>query len=424
MRVGLGVTVVTMLLLICDGASAQPKNAILFVGDGMGVAQTTAARVYQKNARDGRLTLDTFRHVALVRTYSANTMVTDSAAAATALASGHKTNALMVGQLPDGTPVSSVLQRAKSSGRSVGIVTNTTVSHATPAAFYAHSERRSPEAPLVDQLIAYGEIDLVLGGGRRYFLSQGADDPETGDRSGRGDDRDMIEEARGKGYRYIQRLSEFEDVQRDLASVKKLLGLFSSGAMAYELERGEDRWGEPSLEQMTRLAIAMLQRNPEGYFLMVEGGRIDHGGHENKALHVVHETLAFDRAIAAALELTQNTDDTLIVVTADHETGGLAINGYADVEVGGVDMFSTPAGLGGDFIVTFATGPGADGENQGGLDREAHDYRQPAAVKVTPAVHTGVDVVAYAAGPGADSFFGTLNNSDIGQKLIALLGLN
>lgn len=214
--------IMTCLLAILAGTThaAEPKSAILFIGDGMGVAQTTAARIYQKNARDGKLALDTFKQVALVRTYSANTMVTDSAASGTAMASGHKTDTLMIGQSPDGTLLESVLVKAKASGRSVGIVTTTSVTHATPATFYAHAANRYNEPPLATQLIEYGEVDVVLGGGRRFFMPKGIKDPESGSGSGRKDDRDLISEAKANGYTYIARTSELESVVADVKAGK------------------------------------------------------------------------------------------------------------------------------------------------------------------------------------------------------------
>ncbi|MFP6597245.1 MAG: alkaline phosphatase [Candidatus Hydrogenedentota bacterium] len=412
------------LSLIALNAYPEPKNAILFIGDGMGVTQITAARTYSANARDGELTLDTFEQVALVRTYSASTMVTDSAASGTAMATGYKTNTLMIGQLPDGKVLESVLKKAKKSGRSVGIVTTTSVTHATPASFYAHAESRYDEVPLAAQLIDYGEIDVVFGGGRRYFLPRETNDPESGAASARKDSRDLIDEAIKNGYRYISRASEFEILNADLESGKdvgKVLGLFSPGMMSYELDRDKGLWGEPSLEEMARTAISILRTNPKGYFLMVEGGRIDHAGHANLAKHAVNETLEFDRAVKAGLDLSG--DDTLIVVTADHETAGMAINGYASVEIGGDAMFTEPAGPGGDHIVTFATGPGANRNTEEDKIRDEANYRQPAAVATSSAAHTGVDVIVYSSGPGSDRFHGTLDNTDIGKNLIELLGL-
>ncbi|MFP6584507.1 MAG: alkaline phosphatase [Candidatus Hydrogenedentota bacterium] len=420
--------ILTCLLVVMAGMThaAEPKSAILFIGDGMGVAQTTAARIYQKNARDGKLTLDTFKQVALVRTYSASTMVTDSAASGTAMASGHKTDTLMIGQTPDGTLLESVLVKAKRAGKSVGIVTTTSVTHATPATFYAHAANRYNEVPLALQLIEYGEVDVVLGGGKRFFMPKGSKDPESGSGAARKDDRDLIAEAKAKGYRYIARTSEMESVVADVEAGKdvgKILGLFSPGMMAYELDRPKDLWGEPSLEEMTRLAISILSKNPKGYFLLVEGGRIDHASHANLAKHAVNETLEFDRSIKAGLELTNDAEGTLIVVTADHETGGFAINGYPSIEIGGDAMFSEPAGIGGDHIVTFATGPGANRKPE---ENKAHDdstYRQPSLVAASSSTHTGVDVACYSAGPGSEHFAGTLNNTDIGKNLIKLLGL-
>jgi alkaline phosphatase len=154
---------------------------------------------------------------------------------------------------------------------------------------------------------------------------------------------------------------------------------------------------------------------------MVEGGRIDHAGHANLAKHAVNETLEFDRAVKAGLDLSG--DDTLIVVTADHETAGMAINGYASVEIGGDAMFTEPAGPGGDHIVTFATGPGANRNTEEDKIRDEANYRQPAAVATSSAAHTGVDVIVYSSGPGSDRFHGTLDNTDIGKNLIELLGL-
>jgi alkaline phosphatase len=418
-------SLIALSLFAFSAVSAEPKNAILYIGDGMGVTQITAARIYSANARDGKLTLDTFDQVAMVRTYSASTMVTDSAASGTAMATGHKTNTLMVGQLPDGTPLESILTRAKKSGKSVGLVTTTSISHATPASFYAHAANRYDEVPLAAQLVDYGEIDVVFGGGRRFFIPRTSKEPESGSAGARKDERNLLDEAEKKNYRYIARSSEFEALQAEVEAGKdvgKILGLFSPGMMAYELDRDKDLWGEPSLEEMTRLAIDILKKNPNGFFLMVEGGRIDHAGHSNLAKHAVNETLEFDRSVKAGLDLTDKTD-TLIVVTADHETAGMAINGYAAIDVGGDAMFSQPAGPGGDHIVTFATGPGGKRESE---EDKAHDdstYRQPAAVSLSSAAHTGADVMAYSSGPGSERFCGTLNNTDIGNNIIALLGL-
>lgn len=406
--------------LVSPVAFAQEaKNAILFIGDGMGIAQTTAARIYEGNARDGELTLDSFENVALTRTYSADTMVTDSAAAGTAIATGHKTNTRMVGQLPDGTKLESIIKKAKSAGKSIGVVSNTTITHATPASFYASGPSRYDEAGFAAQLVEYGQIDIVLGGGREVFIPREENDPENGDRGARKDGRNLIEEAKAKGYTYIDRASALSKVGEG-----KVLGLFSPGMMSYESSRKNDKWGEPSLEEMAEFAISRLSKNPNGYVLMIEGGRIDHASHSNRGMDTVIEVLAFDRAIKKALDMTGDANDTLVVVTADHETGGMAINGYGEIDISDSKLFSEKVIIGGEHIVTYATGPGANPDANGDRAKDDPGYKQPAVVPMSSAAHTGVDIITYAAGPGATQYRGTIENTDVAKFIMNALGLD
>lgn len=407
-------------------ASAQAKNAILFIGDGMGFGQVTAARIFEGNARDGKLTLDTMEHTAIVRTYSADMMVTDSASAGTAMASGVKTNNGMVGQLPNGTPILTILEMAKAQGKSVGVVSTTRITHATPACFYAHVESRNSESEIAAQLVDDADVDVILGGGRGFFLPEGTEDPEYGEKSKRTDKRDLMQEMRDKGYRVVQNTSEFESLAADVAadsSAPKVLGLFNADMMSYEAHRAEDAWGEPSIAEMTELAIEILSRNPKGYFLMVEGGRIDHASHSNQAQLSITDLLAFDRALKVARDATDDAGDTLIVVTADHETGGLSINGYPKIDIEGVALFTEPSGRSTPHTVTFATGPGADKDRNGDTPRSDPDYYQPAVFSGYAAAHTGVDVGAWASGPGAEAYRGSIENTEIARKIIQALGL-
>ena len=417
----------SLAIFCCPAAfAAEAPSAILFVGDGMGQAAVTAARIYQGNARDGKLALDTFDHVAIVRTFCSNTMVTDSAASATAFSTGHKTNALMIGQDPEGKTLETILEKAKKAGKSVGLVTTTTVTHATPACFYAHIGSRALEAKIADQLIDYGLVDVIMGGGREFFLPKGAVDPESGGNSNRMDGRDLVADAKAKGYRYIQNQAEFDEtlkIATDGGDPGKVLGLFQPGHMNYDIQRANDTWGEPSLAEMTELAIKILSRNPEGYFLMVEGGKIDHGSHANQAKLTITDLLAFDKAIQVGLDLTENAKDTLVVATADHETGGLAINGYANIEVSGDALFTTEAPGGAKDIVTFGTGPGNNRDAMKDVPRDSADYKQPSVYPMGSAAHTGVDVHAWAAGPGADAFKGTIDNTEIALNMMKTLGL-
>ncbi|MEK7795266.1 MAG: alkaline phosphatase [Candidatus Hydrogenedentota bacterium] len=405
--------------------AGEAKSAILFIGDGMGLAQVTAGRIYQKNARDGKLALDEFEEIAIIRDYAANFMVTDSAAAGTALAAGHKTNNGMLGQLPDGTSVPSVLEMAKKAGKSVGVVTTTTITHATPAAFYAHVGSRAREDEIAAQLIESGNVDIALGGGREFFVPKSAKEPESDGKSGRQDERDLIAEARAAGYTVVQRQSEFEEVvKRSQAgeNVGKILGLFNNGQMNYDVDRANDAWGEPSLAEMTTLAIDVLSNDPNGFFLMVEGGRIDHAGHANQAKRLVTDMLAFDAAVRVGVDKT-NKDETLIVVTADHETGGLAINGYGNIEIGGEELLTaTPAPSQGS-ILSFASGPGAKEESRAGAKPGDPGYTYPSLFYGSSAAHTGIDILAWASGPGSPKVKGTMLNSELGRLIIDALGV-
>lgn len=407
-------------------ADESAKNAILFIGDGMGFSQVSAGRIYKGGAAGGKLALDAFPQTAFVRTWCANRMVTDSAAAGTAMACAIKTNAGFLGITPDGKPVDSILKLAKAQGKSIGLVTTTTVTHATPAAFYANISDRGSEAEIADQLLAYGQIDLVIGGGREFFTPETENDEETGAPGKRKDGRNLMHEAETKGYRLVRRQSEHDALLADLDAGKapeKLLALFSPGMMSYEFERSKDVWGEPSLRQMTELAIRMLSRNPKGYFLMVEGGRIDHACHSNQALLAATDMVAFDDAVAAGAESLAKHPDTFILVTADHETGGMAINGYPPIEVKEKGLFTTAPYPNLRDIVTFASGPGADRKAMEGVNRDEPRYRQPSLNQMGSAAHTAVDVGAWSMGPGSSAVHGSIDNTDIAKILRRALRL-
>lgn len=403
-----------------------PVSAILFIADGMGLAQVTAARVYRRNARDGKLALDSFPHTALVRTYAADKAVTDSAAAATALATGFKTNNAMIGRTPDGMRLVTLLERAKARGKSVGVVTTTRVTHATPAAFFAHVEHRDLESEIARQLIDEADVDLIMGGGRRFFIPSSTRDEEEGTPGASVEERQLLSEACSKGYRLVQSRSEMEELARKLVGESTggpVLGLFSASHMAYEAERLADAWGEPSLAEMTRFAVDYLGRNPNGYFLMVEGGRIDHACHTNHARLALEDLLAFDDAVAEGLREAERPGGPLVVVTADHETGGLALNGDPGIEAGGTALFTTGSEAGPD-ILTFATGPGARRQATGSAHQADWGYQPAALNHLDSAAHTGVDVGLWAAGSGGHFFDGTLDNTDVAVILQRQLGLD
>ncbi|XP_041377834.1 alkaline phosphatase, tissue-nonspecific isozyme-like isoform X2 [Gigantopelta aegis] len=333
----------------------RADNVILFIGDGMGITTTTAARWLKgqrnnKTGEEGFLTFERFPYVAMSKTYSVDSQTTDSAATATALLSGVKNNYGCVGvdgrvqyddcETSHGKHVDSVLHWALAEGKSVGIVTTTRVTHATPAAAYAHSASRNWEndfdiqnvygncTDIARQLIEDNpNIQVILGGGRSKFMTDNQTDPETGRVSSRArkDGRDLIQawldekEARGVSHHYVWNASAFDDV--DTQTTDYLLGLFSDTHMKYELERKDGptptEAGEPSIAEMTLKAIEILRRNKNGYFLLVEGGRIDHGHHLNWANLALSDTVALDDAVTVAATETSQ-EDTLIVVSADH----------------------------------------------------------------------------------------------------------
>lgn len=294
---------------------SSPKNIILLIGDGMGFAHIDASRIW-KHGPDGKLALDDLPSWGVVTTYSTDDAVTDSAAAATAIATGRKTNNEFVSLSPDGgSAFETILEQAETLGKATGIVVTSTVTHATPAAFYAHVADCNQQNLIAVQALESG-IDLMFGGGVRHFIpTEVSLAMSAGECLGRRTDgRDLISEAESNGYS-VTTDGDF------LANVSlPVLGLFACNGMNFDLERQPD---EPSLSEMTRRAIDLLSESGEGFFLMVEGSRIDQASHSNDPSQTIGETLAFDEAVRVVLEFAMSDGETLVIATADHETGGL-----------------------------------------------------------------------------------------------------
>jgi alkaline phosphatase len=427
--------------------SDHAKNVILFIGDGMGVSTVTAARILggQKRGESGEenwLSFEKFPHVALVKTYSVNQQTSDSAPTMTAMVTGSKTKdgILAVDEhvvRGDHTTVSgnelvTILEQAEAKGLSTGVVSTARLTHATPAACYAHSPERdweadsnlTPEAleagfkDIALQLVEFpvgNGLEVALGGGRSYFLPTTAADPEDADQVGlRADGRDLAAEwAEHDGAEYVWNREQFDAI--DPHATDHLLGLFERSHMEYEADRAADTAGEPSLAEMTRKAIAILERNEKGYFLMVEGGRIDHAHHAGNASRALHDTLALAEAVSAALDKTTR-DETLILVTADH-SHVFTIAGYPtrgnDIlgKVIGNDSTGAPATeftLDDDGLpyttLSYANGPGyrsGDRPDLSEVDTGEIDFLQEATVPLAAETHAGEDVTLYAIGPSA-----------------------
>lgn len=433
-------------------AAERARNVILFIGDGMGVSTLTAARIYdgQKRGVDGAsnlLSFEAFPDLALVRTYSADSLVTDSAAGASALLTGHRTlnGALGVNDkinLADcastkGQSVPTLAEKAKKAGLAVGVVSTSAITDATPASLYAHtpSRRWQSDADMPPEAAAAGcidiarqmldvpkaaQFDVMLGGGQANFVA------EDGKRM---DGRDLPAEWRKAGGAYVQTGTELAATPN---TTSRLLGLFAPNNMMRESARQATGTDAPTLTQMTTKAIELLARQKQGYFLMVEGALIDKAHHVSLANDALNETVEFSKAIAAAAAMT-DPKDTLIIVTADH-SHGLTINGGArDTSILGVLPGSDddpPVAMDGKTIpiLMYATGPGAPEHGEARSTPTPSNIDDPdrltyAAVPLPSAAHTGEDVAAYARGPGAGKIRGLMDQPGVYQVMREALGL-
>lgn len=331
------------------------KNVIVLIGDGMGLGAATAWMVDQNYSMSS---FDRARFIGLCKTYSANNKVTDSAASATALGTGNKTNNGMVGMLPDGTRVQNLVEYAKEMGKSTGIVVTSYVEDATPAGFMAHVKSRSDQDEIAEQIVSL-RPDLVVGGGRRNFTK-------------RKDGKNLLDDAKAAGYSYASTPDQFLSI-----TSTPVLGLFSDGGYSMAIDHGTDY-----LADMTAHAIDLLDDNKKGFFLMVEGSHIDHAAHANNSEQLLFEMEEFDKTVNAVFDYAESHGGTLVVVTADHETGAVYVlsndkdyrKGESGVKVG------------------FATGG-----------------------------HSASLVPLYAFGASAYKFSGVMDNTDVCKRIMSVL---
>ena len=302
------------------------KNIIFMIGDGMGLEQISAAWV----CNGGKLNLDNFKNVGIQRTYSANKLVTDSAAAGTALATGHKTNNGMISMTPDTVVVKSLAEEAMEKGKRTGAAVTCRVNDATPAVFFSHSASRKNQEDIVEQMAGSG-VYFLSGGGSKFWRD-------------REDGKDISEEVKAKGYSYVE-------TKGDLVAVEN--GPVIALMDRYELKPSLDR-GDILPASVTK-ALELLD-NRKGFFLMIEGSMIDDGGHDNKAGHTMEEIFDFDRTLGLVLEWAEKDGQTLVIVTADHATGGMTLlSGSVDKKRIRVNYSTT--GHNGIAIPVFAWGP-------------------------------------------------------------------
>ena len=440
--------------LTADERPGKARNLIIFIGDGMGVSTLTAARIMagQGAGIDGEshvTAMDTLDHTALVKTYSHDGQVSDSASTATAIMAGIKTRNGVLGMGPetargicpgpDVDAVPSLFDLAQRASLATGIVTTTRITHATPAAAYAHSPQRDWEADgdmspqsysagcrdIASQLVegpVGTRLDVIMGGGRRAFLPASMADPEHPEqKGGRKDGRDLTaawQKANPEGS-YVWTADQF--AAYDPASGGRLLALFEPSHMQFEADRAQDQGGEPALADMVRVAIERLSRGATPYVLLVEGGRIDHAHHGGNAYRALIDAAALDAAVAQALSMV-DLDDTLVVTTADH-SHVLTIAGYPERgnPILGVAANGGEALLGADgkayTTLGYTNGPGAvavgERPDPALTDTTAADYRQQALVPLGSETHGGEDVVVRASGPSARLFSGTMEQHTV-----------
>ena len=382
----------------------RQRNVILIVPDGCSVPIWATIRAMTVGT-DGELNIDTLPVQSRCRTYAANAMITDSAAAGTALSTGEKTrvgvlglNAMTVrGDSLTGRPLETILEKAKERGYATGVVSTASVLHATPAAFYAHRADRDWYALIAGDLATAG-IDVVMGGGREYMLPRNATGPE-GNPSKRTDDRNIIDEMRRNGYTILQDKVGFDAYDPEKGD--KMLGIFNANHMQYEYDRLRDKAGEPPLWEMTGKALDLLSMNKKGFFLLVEAARIDHAGHDHDTIRFLWDGVACDKTVGVAKRFAEKHKNTLVIVVPDHGTGGPHLVGAYEVDNGDSTLVSyNDAGF-----VHYTL-------NEDGFP--VLDNGKPVAVKwVDWGGHTGEDVALAAMGPGSDKLTGLVQNTDI-----------
>lgn len=396
----------------------KAKNVILFVGDGMGVSTLTAARIFEGQQRgesgeENRLSFEEFPFSALSKTYSADQQTSDSAPTMSAIITGVKTDEGIISvdqrvQLGNyktvaGNETKTLLEFAEESGRSTGVVSTARLTHATPAACYAHTAARDWESDadifnrrkeayeakfpdIARQMLefSYGDgLEVALGGGRTKFLPNTVNDPEYPTRKGeRLDGRDLTQEwtRRYRDSAFVWNKTQFDAI--DARRTKHLFGLFEPSHMKYEHDRANDTAGEPSLSEMTARSIDILSKNRKGYFLMVEGGRIDHAHHDGNAYRALKDAVALSDAVRTAVGKV-NLDETLIIVTADHSH------------------------------TLFMMGYPIRGNNILGLVREVDSSGNPEPAYKLDKLGLPYTTLGYAAGRG---YMGASNDQPIGPK--------
>ena len=422
-----------MALLCSTAAYAEqaPKNIIYMIGDGMGPAYTTAYRYYKDDPATKEIEKTVFDTIltGMAHTYpDDHTVVTDSAASATALSSGHKSYNGAIAVDTNKKPLKTMLEMAKEKGMITALVATSQINHATPASFASHNESRRNYDEIandyIDNKIA-GKlpVDLMLGGGTKYYIR---------------DDRNLVAEFQAAGYQYSDNFSELNNIKQIPA-----IGLYAPAGMPFALDENPYR-----LSKMTHKALSLLDnKKNDGFFVMIEGSQIDWCGHANDIACAMAEMDDFAKSIELAKTYIDNNPDTLLVVTADHSTGGLTLGAHGQYkwETEVIKGVKATAGKlttllldASDIQPVWVANTGIEftPENKVKLEQAKKLGEKPLNLAVkdiiskasftgwTTSGHTAIDVQIFAYGQGADNFVGSMNNTDIAEKLIGYIEKN
>ncbi|MDG4944305.1 alkaline phosphatase [Staphylococcus agnetis] len=430
------------------GNTKNPKNVIFMVGDGMGPSYNSAYRYFKDNPNTKEMEKTAFDHY-LVGTQRTNPddpkeNITDSAAGATAFSSGHKTYNGAIGVTPDKKPVETVLERAKSQGKSTGLVSTAEITDATPAAYAAHIDSRDKKDEIAkqfynDRINGKHKVDVLLGGGAKYFGKENGD---------------IDKKFKKDGYDLVKNKQQLAHSKKD-----QVLGLFADKNMPLQIDAPKQN---PLLSDMQDAALSKLSKNKKGFFLMVEGASIDKQGHANDITGVMSEMSGFESAFENAMKYAQKHPDTLVVATADHSTGGLTIGKgkdykwdpkaiqsmkhsgkwMADEIASGKDVTKTiQAGYGFDVSKSQIDVIQKEADAIKGLDEKKDKGKYEAQLqKLQDAIqkpindqshtgwttygHTGEDVNTYAYGPGSNQWQGNIDNTENATQIFDFFGNN
>ena len=386
----------------------KPFGIILFIGEGLAPGRLAATRAFAGGA-DNRLSLDSMANAALLTNYSKDFAAPDQTAAATAIATGVRVNNRAIAIDDDGKPIKNLIELAREHGRAIGLVTDAKLTDPTSAAFYAHPTDSNDVESIAADFVNGAKIDIAMGGGSAQFLP-------TAKGGERQDGRDLLLDLRRNGFDIVQTRAELEAIPAWRRS--KLFGAFSKTELAFT-NQVEERSQQPSLSDMVRRAIELLQYNTGGYFLVVDAGLMRKAAQENNGERTFSQTIELDRAVAVARNFAG--PKSTIIVCGDVAIGGLSLNGFPFRQDSGIALLGLNAG--GQPWITWATGPNGTksygaakvpgNPNGNGNEQTDVEQREPAAVYSKAALDTVEDVIAFGSGPGTDDLRGVLDNTVI-----------